>query len=110
MKIKKGKKEIHILALDQGTTSTRAILFDRYGNRLFMAQRPFKQIFPKNGWVEHNPEDIWKTSVKVCKDAVKRSKELKGNLVAMGIFYNCRFSFSEFFFSEMDSHYDIKYY
>ena len=85
MKIKKGKKEIHILALDQGTTSTRAILFDRYGNRLFMAQRPFKQIFPKNGWVEHNPEDIWKTSVKVCKDAVKRSKELKGNLVAMGI-------------------------
>ena len=85
MKNKKIKKKIHILALDQGTTSTRAILFDKYGNRLFTAQRSFEQIFPQNGWVEHNPEDIWKTSIKVCKDAVSRSKKLRGNLVAMGI-------------------------
>ena len=44
---------------------------------MFTAQQSFKQIFPQNGWVEHNPEDIWKTSIKVCKDAVSRSKKLR---------------------------------
>ena len=48
-----------ILAIDQGTTSTRAIAFSTDGKKLFSSQLEFKQYFPKNGWVEHNPNEIW---------------------------------------------------
>ena len=49
----------YVMALDQGTTSSRCILFDQKGNISAMAQREFKQIFPQPGWVEHNPMEIW---------------------------------------------------
>ena len=54
----------HVLALDQGTTSSRAIVFDRAGAIVAQAQREFRQIFPREGWVEHDPEEIW--SAKRC--------------------------------------------
>ena len=51
----------YILSLDAGTTSSRAILFDRKGKQIAMAQQEFTQIFPKKGWVEHDPQEIWDT-------------------------------------------------
>ncbi len=59
----------HLLALDQGTTSTRAILFDAAGTPLRTAQRELRQIYPADGWVEHNPEEIWQASVAVLREA-----------------------------------------
>ena len=66
-----------IVAIDQGTTSSRAILFNIQGKALYKSQQEFKQYFPKNGWVEHNPEEIWKKTKKVLVDAIKKSKKLK---------------------------------
>ena len=51
----------YILAIDQGTTSTRAIVFDKLGNTIAVAQEDITQYFPKPGWVEHNPIEIWET-------------------------------------------------
>ena len=59
----------HLLALDQGTTSTRAILFDASGTPLRIAQRELRQIYPADGWVEHAPEEIWSASVAVLREA-----------------------------------------
>ena len=59
----------HLLALDQGTTSTRAILFDTAGAPLRTAQRELRQIYPADGWVEHDPEEIWQASVAVLREA-----------------------------------------
>jgi glycerol kinase len=56
----------HILAIDQGTTSTRAILFDLSGHPVQIAQRELPQIFPKPGWVEHDPEEIWSATSQLC--------------------------------------------
>ncbi|MCY3754390.1 MAG: FGGY family carbohydrate kinase, partial [Alphaproteobacteria bacterium] len=58
-----------LLALDQGTTSTRAILFDAAGAPLCTAQRELRQIYPEDGWVEHDPEEIWQASVAVLREA-----------------------------------------
>ena len=74
-----------IISIDQGTTSSRAILFDIQGKTLFKSQQEFKQYFPKNGWVEHNPEDIWKTTKKVLVSVIKKSKKLKGEILTIGI-------------------------
>ena len=49
----------YVLAIDQGTTSSRAILFSHQGNIITLAQKPFQQYFPKPGWVEHDPNEIW---------------------------------------------------
>ena len=57
----------HLLAIDQGTTSTRAILFDVDGAQRAVAQRELPQIFPRDGWVEHDPEEIWDATVEVCR-------------------------------------------
>ena len=57
-----------ILAIDQGTTSTRAIAFSIEGKKLFSSQLEFKQYFPKSGWVEHNPNEIWVKTLKVIKN------------------------------------------
>ena len=65
------------LAIDQGTTSSRAILFDQTGKALFSAQQEFTQIFPASGWVEHDPEEIWDSVVSVCK-AVLADAEAAG--------------------------------
>jgi glycerol kinase len=59
-----------ILAIDQGTTSSRAIVFDLEGNRLATGQREFTQYFPDQGWVEHDPEEIWSSTLAVCQDAM----------------------------------------
>ena len=60
----KGK---YILAVDQGTTSSRALLFDKGGNITATAQKEFQQIFPKPGWVEHNPREIWVSQFDVMR-------------------------------------------
>ena len=78
-----GKK--HILAIDQGTTSTRAIIFDTSGNPLGTAQQEFTQLFPRDGWVEHNPEEIWRTTLEVVSNALTQSDALGGEVVAIGI-------------------------
>ena len=64
-----------IIAIDQGTTSTRAILFNLSGKPIFLSQKEFKQYFPKDGWVEHNPNEIWNTTKKVLIDVIKKSKK-----------------------------------
>ena len=74
-----------IVAIDQGTTSSRAILFNTQGKSLFKSQLEFKQYFPKNGWVEHNPEEIWSKTKKVLMDVINKSKRLKGDILTMGI-------------------------
>jgi len=60
----------HILSIDQGTTSSRAILFDEQGMPVRTAQREFTQYFPDSGWVEHDPEEIWETTLAVCKEVL----------------------------------------
>ena len=74
-----------IVAIDQGTTSSRAILFNTDGVAIFKSQLEFKQYFPYNGWVEHNPEEIWQTTKKVLLKAINRSKKLKGKILTIGI-------------------------
>ena len=66
-----------ILAIDQGTTSSRAIIFSKSGKKLISSQLEFKQFFPKNGWVEHNPNEIWSTTIKVTKKCFVKIKEVK---------------------------------
>ena len=74
-----------IVAIDQGTTSSRAILFNTQGKSLFKSQLEFKQYFPKNGWVEHNPEEIWNKTKKVLNEVINKSKKLKGDILSIGI-------------------------
>ena len=74
-----------IVAIDQGTTSSRAILFNTQGKSLFKSQLEFKQYFPKNGWVEHNPEEIWNKTKKVLMNVINKSKRLKGDILTIGI-------------------------
>ena len=58
------QKKTYIMALDQGTTSSRCILFDKQGNICSMAQKEFTQIYPQPGWVEHNPMEIWSSQLR----------------------------------------------
>ena len=74
-----------ILSIDQGTTSTRSILFDLKGKPVFVSQKEFKQYYPKDGWVEHNPEEIWVTTKKVIKEIINKNKKIKGNILTIGI-------------------------
>jgi Glycerol kinase len=74
-----------IVALDQGTTSSRAILFNKAGKLIYSSQKEFTQYFPKDGWVEHDPNDIWRTTKKVLKDVVYKANQLKGEILTIGI-------------------------
>ena len=74
-----------IISIDQGTTSSRVILFDTKGNIVFVSQYEFKQYFPKNGWVEHNPNEIWSTTLKALKQVINKAKKLKGHILTIGI-------------------------
>jgi len=74
-----------IVSIDQGTTSSRVVLFDTKGNIKFISQYEFKQYFPRNGWVEHNPNEIWSTTLKALKQVIKKTKSLKGNILTIGI-------------------------
>ena len=60
----------YVLALDQGTTSSRCILFDKQGNICSMAQKEFEQIYPHAGWVEHDPMEIWASQLSVATEAM----------------------------------------
>jgi len=74
-----------VLALDQGTTSSRAILFDRRGRVAASAQEEFAQHFPRPGWVEHDPEEIWRTTERVALSALRRAGAGRGDVAAVGI-------------------------
>ena len=78
-------KKKFILTIDQGTTSSKAILFNINGKSVFKSKIEFKQYFPKNGWVEHNPEEIWKKTKKVLINAISKNKRLKGDILCIGI-------------------------
>jgi glycerol kinase len=75
----------YVLALDQGTTSSRAILFDRDGKAVAAAQREFRQIFPRPGWVEHDALEIWTTQLACAREALRAAKCTAADLVALGI-------------------------
>ena len=74
-----------IISIDQGTTSSRVILFDNKAKIVFKSQFEFKQYFPKNGWVEHNPNEIWTTTLKALKKVIKKASILKGKILSIGI-------------------------
>ena len=74
-----------ILALDQGTTSSRAILFDVKGSVLGVAQKEFEQHFPQPGWVEHDPEEIWQTQAAVTTEAIAAAGLNRSDIAAVGI-------------------------
>src|SRR5437763_1322571 len=75
----------YILALDQGTTSSRAILFDGAGQVRAAAAREFKQYYPKPGWVEHDPEEIWESQRSVAQQALARANAQASDVAALGI-------------------------
>jgi glycerol kinase len=75
----------YILSIDQGTTSSRAMLFDENGHAAFTAQREFSQHFPRDGWVEHNAEEIWTTTLTVVREAIDRAKADGRDIAAIGI-------------------------
>lgn len=75
----------YILALDQGTTSSRSIVFDRDGHIHGMAQQEFKQYYPQPGWVEHDPEEIWSTQLATARAALQKAKVNASDLAALGI-------------------------
>jgi glycerol kinase len=74
-----------ILAIDQGTTSSRAIVFDQAGQPVANAQREFEQHYPKEGWVEHDPETIWQDTLAVCREALARAGQDAAAIAAIGI-------------------------
>jgi glycerol kinase len=75
----------HILAIDQGTTSTRAILFDEAMRAVATGQEEFPQHFPQSGWVEHDPSDLWSTTAATCREAMERAGVRAADIAAIGI-------------------------
>lgn len=75
----------YILALDQGTTSSRAVVFDKKGTIISVAQKEFTQIFPKPGWVEHDPDEIWSTQAGMAAEAVSKKGLKASQLASIGI-------------------------
>lgn len=73
------------MALDQGTTSSRAVIFDHNGSIISMASKEFKQIYPKPGWVEHNPIEIWSSQIEVAIGALNKAGLEAGDITAIGI-------------------------
>ena len=74
-----------ILSIDQGTTSSRAMLFEKDGSTFALAQREFQQFYPQSGWVEHDPEEIWDTTLAVCKQALAKAADGDRQVAAIGI-------------------------
>ncbi|MFN7121568.1 MAG: glycerol kinase GlpK [Hydrogenophaga sp.] len=75
----------YLLALDQGTSSSRSIVFDRAGRVVTMAQREFRQIYPQPGWVEHDPRDLWTTQLETAREALKQANLRADQIHAVGI-------------------------
>ena len=78
-------KNKYVLAIDQGTTSSRAILFDHSGKAVTVAQRDFQQYFPKPGWVEHDPNEIWYSQSLVIKEVMAKADVTDDNIACIGI-------------------------
>ena len=74
-----------ILTLDQGTTSSRAIIVDKSGSIISVAQKEFTQYFPKPGWVEHDPKEIWSTQAGIATEALAKEGLVGENISAIGI-------------------------
>lgn len=77
--------EKYILSFDQGTTSSRAIIFNKNGSPVSVAQKEFEQIFPKPGWVEHDPGEIWSSQISVAAEVVSKAKLKSDDIQAIGI-------------------------
>ena len=75
----------YVLAIDQGTTSSRAILFSHQGNIITLAQKTFQQYFPKPGWVEHDPNEIWYTQSSAIKEAMAKADVTDMHIACIGI-------------------------
>ena len=75
----------YVIAMDQGTTSSRCILFDRQGNICSVAQKEFPQLYPQPGWVEHDPMEIWSTQMGVTMEAMQKVDARAGEIAAIGI-------------------------
>jgi len=75
----------HILAIDQGTTSSRAIVFRGDCSVAAIVQQEFPQHFPQSGWVEHDPEDIWRTVLATSRDAIAKAGFAARDIAAIGI-------------------------
>src|SRR5882724_9295928 len=75
----------YILALDQGTTSSRSMIFDHHGNIISVAQKEFKQIFPQPGWVEHDADEIWSTQFGTMAEAVAKTNIVMKQIAGIGI-------------------------
>src|SRR6266404_8078132 len=75
----------HILALDQGTTSSRSIIFDGESNIAAVGQREFSQLYPLAGWVEHDPHEIWNTQIETAIEALQKSRLAAADIAAVGI-------------------------
>jgi glycerol kinase len=74
-----------VMAIDQGTTSTRAMIFDSHGEVCSLAQKEHQQIFPHSGWVEHDPKEIWANVVEVSREALQASGLVAGDIAAIGV-------------------------
>ena len=77
--------EKYILSIDAGTSSSRALIIDKNGNIKGISQFEFSQIFPKEGWVEHNPNEIWETQLKAIKEVLKKTKTSPESIHSLGI-------------------------
>ena len=77
--------ETRLLAIDQGTTSTRAIVFDADLRVVTVQQQEFPQHYPAPGWVEHDPEDLWRTTLSVVRGAMDQAGVRAGDIAALGI-------------------------
>ncbi|HEX7062960.1 MAG TPA: glycerol kinase GlpK [Woeseiaceae bacterium] len=75
----------YVLAFDQGTTSSRAIVFDRAGTVVALAQQEFRQLFPAPGWIEHDPQEIWQSQIRVAREALARGRLEADAIAAIGI-------------------------
>ena len=75
----------YLLALDQGTSSSRAIVFDLQSNIVAMAQRELRQIYPQPGWVEHDPREIWSTQIHTAREAMHQAGLTASHIAAIGI-------------------------
>jgi len=74
-----------IVSIDQGTTSSKVVLYNKNFHVIDTLQKEFKQFFPKNGWVEHDPNEIWKTTLSSLKKVIQKAKKLNGKILSIGI-------------------------
>lgn len=79
------KKSTYVLSIDQGTTSSRGVIFDKNYEIVSIGQKEFTQFFPDSGWVEHDPEEIWMSTLESCRSALKESKIEPSQIRAVGI-------------------------